>query len=124
MERIYPVFTPEENINADQIEHSEVIDWCYKNQSHSNVLILDLADIYLLQEKSKVLDIINEENDGMLQVGEDDWIISSDVKLKVQARLNSYAKTLQNGKEKEIVESLLKLLEISIVNKKNLYFIF
>ena len=124
MERIYPIFVPDESINEDEVEHTDVIQWCYNNLSHQNVLVLGLDDLSLIQFKSKVLDIINSENDSMLQIGEDDWIISQNVKENIKKELTHYIKTICSNREKAIIESILILLDISIKTNKNLYFIF
>ncbi|HEU4553600.1 MAG TPA: hypothetical protein VFS25_12220 [Chitinophaga sp.] len=126
MEKKYPIYVPFEYINEDLMEHGDVITWCNENlsESSSNALFLSLDDIYILQYNSEVLDIINEENGGMLQAGEDDWILSTEVKLRIFKRLKKYAETIEDGREKDILEGLLRLLDISIRTKKNIYFIF
>lgn len=53
----------------------------------------------------------------MLQPGEDDWIISQDVKSKVLNRLLVLKETIA-GREKEIVERIIMLLELAIRTKK------
>lgn len=122
MKRIYPIFVPEKNV--DDSEYSNAIKWCYDNLTHQNVIVLTSEDVYLLQYKSEVFDIINEENDGMLQMGEDDWIFSEKVKTNIYKKLNDYIKETQDARVKEIVTSLLSLIETSVKTNKNLYFLF
>ncbi|SKA40266.1 hypothetical protein SAMN04488128_105157 [Chitinophaga eiseniae] len=125
MERKYPIYVPEEHVNEDEMEHWEVIDWCVNNLSDSttNAMFLILDDVYMLTYNSQVLNIINEENNGMLESAEDDWIFSQEVKNNVLGRLLEL-RVYVSGREKEIVEGIVKLLELAIRTKKNVYFIF
>jgi hypothetical protein len=124
MTRNYLIFVPEKDVDEDAVEYSGVVEWCYKNLSHPNVIVLTLDDVYLLQYRSEVLDIINEENNSMLQEGEDDWVLHQEVKSRIQQKLLEYKNNIKDKREKDIVEYLLKLLEISIGTNKSLYFIF
>jgi hypothetical protein len=85
---------------------------------------LTINDVYLLQYRSEVLDIINEENNSMLQEGEDDWVFAQEIKLRIRQKLFEYKSNIKDEREKDIIEYLLKLLEISIITNKSLYFIF
>lgn len=125
MGHLYSIYVPGESIDEDKLEHSEVIDWCVNNLSNSstNAVFLSLEDVYMITYNCQVLDIINKENGGMLQSGEDDWIISQDVKNKVLNRLLVLKQTM-GGREKEIVEGIIMLLELAIRTRKNIYFIF
>jgi hypothetical protein len=126
MERTYPIFVPPEHIKEGDMEHYAVVDWCYEHLSDSttNALILTLEDIYLLQYKSEILDIINEENDSMLMAFEDDWIYSPEVKLKILVRLKEYQRKISIERVKSIAHDLIKLLEVSIQTNGNMYFLF
>lgn len=124
MERSYLIFVPEKEIDENALGYSRVIEWAYKDLLHSNILVLTLEDVYLLQYESRVLDIINEENDSMLQVGEDDWVISQDVKIRIRERLLKYYKNIKNNRVLEIVNSLLNIINVSIDTDKCLYFHF
>jgi hypothetical protein len=125
MKRIYPVFVPPEHIKEDYMEHSEVIDWCYKNlkDSTSSELILNLEDLEIL-EKSQVLNILNDVIFGIVSEGENDWLISAEDKLEVLKRWESYYSTLDNGRVKELLQKLIKLLKKSITTNANMYFCF
>ncbi len=70
--------------------YSDVVNWCYSHLSDSHVLVLDLDDVYMLQYESDILNIINDENDGMISEGEDDWIISQETKSKILDRFRLY----------------------------------
>ena len=123
MERKYLIFVPDTDVDEDELEYSEIVNWAYDNLHHSNVMLIDLDDIYKLQYKSEVFDIINNENHGMLQAGEDDWVISSDIKIRIKDKLSNYVKNVQNNDLMSIILRLINLLEISIQTGKNLYFI-
>jgi hypothetical protein len=122
--RIYPIFVPDESINEDNFTYSEVINWCYNNLSHPNVLVLTQDDLHFIQYQTIILDIINKENGSMLHEGEDDWIVSKDVKERLRNRLFVLEKNSGKKREKEILSSLLQLLDVSIISNKNLYFLF
>ncbi len=122
--RLYLVFVPDENIDESRSEYSDVIAWSYKNLSSQNVLSLNLEEIYYIQENSEIFDIINEENGSMLQVGEDDWIFSNEIKINIQKKLNVYKKKVLSERTQKIIQDLLLLLNISIRTNKNLYFVF
>jgi hypothetical protein len=124
MKKEYLIFVPESGIDEDLVGYSGVIEWCYKNLSHPNVMSLTLDDVYYLEYKSEILNIINEENDSMLREGENDWIIPTEVKLRIKRRLLTYEQQIKNNREKEIVTYLIKLLELSIKTGKSLYFTF
>ncbi len=124
MERIYPVFVLEENFNEETIEYSQAIDWCYNNLLHNNVFILNYDDLYCLQYKSQVLNIINEENCSMLQIGEDDWVIKNEIKTNISNKLKKYLEEEVCDKVIKLSNRLLELLELSVNTNKNIYFLF
>lgn len=124
MERIYPVFVLDESIIEEDLEYSKVIEWCYNNLTHSNILVLEQSDVYFLQYNSSILDIINKENDSMIQEGEDDWVILNEIKLRIKDKLSSHSKRNLSERERKIVVSIVRLLDISINTNKNLYFHF
>jgi hypothetical protein len=123
MKRNYLIFVPEKGVDENALGYSGVTEWDYKNLLHSNILVLTLEDVYLLQYESEVLNIINEENDSMLQVGEDDWVISQEIKIRIREKLLEY-KNIKNNKVLEIVNSLLNIINVSIDTNKCLYFHF
>jgi hypothetical protein len=118
------VFVPAEHIDEVQEEHAVVIEWALSHWHHPNVLVLTEEDVYLLQYQSQVLDIINQENDSMLQWGEDDWVIDSQTKGRLQHRLAQYAQELPVSREQQIVNDLLRLLATAQWTNKYLYFNF
>lgn len=120
----YLIFVLAENLDDDVLGYSGAIEWVIKNLKNSNVLILDIKDIYLLQYNSKVLDIINEANNSMIQEGEDDWIIFQDVKREILSQLNNYFQEIKGKRLSEIVSKLISLLKIAIDTNKYLYFKF
>lgn len=121
----YPIYVPAEHVNEDRMEHWQVIDWCVSNLSGSttNTMFLSMDDVYMLTYNSQVLHIINEENGGMLESGEDDWIFSQNIKHRVLRRLLDLSPSI-SGREREVVADIIKLLELAIRTKKNIYFIF
>lgn len=122
MEKKKIVFVP--TIEVDEAEYSEVVSWGYNNLTHENVLILTEQEIMSLQYKSKVLDIINELNDGMLQLYEDDWIFDESVKLGLKKTLSQNFNSITDSRLVDIVKKILTLLDISIETGKGLYFHF
>jgi hypothetical protein len=118
------VFVPPEHLDELQEEHAVVIEWALSHWHHPNVLVLTEEDVYLLQYQSQVLDIINQENDSMLQWGEDDWVIDRQTKGRLQHRLAQYAQKLPASREQQIVNDLLRLLAIAQRTNKYLYFNF
>lgn len=117
----YWIFVSPVEIDESTAEYAEVIEWSLKNLGSSNVLVLTSEDVYDLDYKSKVLDIINEENGSMLQWGENDWIFDRDVKLKIRERLYDYIMTMTDMRLKEIALKILDLLDLSISTERNLY---
>lgn len=124
MGREYLIFVPESNMDEDVVGYSAIINWCYENLSHSNVMRLTADDVYYLGYTSKVLDIINEENSSMIGAFEDDSIILNEVKIRIKRKLLVYEMKIKNNREKEIVKELLRLIDISIETNRNLYFWF
>lgn len=118
------VFVPAEHIDELQEEHAVVIEWALSHWHHPNVLVLTEEDVYLLQYQSKVLDIINQENDSMLQWGEDDWVIDRQTKGRIQHRFEQYVQELPASREQQIVNDLLRLLATAQRTNKYLYFSF
>ena len=118
------VFVPAEHVDELQEEHAVVIEWALSHWQHPNVLVLTEEDVYLLQYHSKVLAIINQENDSMLQWGENDWIIDRQTKERLQHRLEQYAQKSPTGREQQIVNELQRLLAIAQRTDKHLYFNF
>jgi hypothetical protein len=120
----YLIFVLDDSLDENDLGYSGAVEWVYKNLQHSNIFILDISDVYLLQYHSKVFDIINEENQSMLQEGEDDWIVSQDVKKKILSKLLTYLQEIKDNRLVEIVSELIRLLKLSIDTGKNLYFKF
>ncbi len=120
----YLIFVLAESLDDDELGYSGAVEWVFENLQNSNVLILGIKDIYLLQYNSKVLDIINEANNSMIQEGEDDWIISQDVKREILTQLNNYLQEIKVKRLIEIVSKLISLLKIAIDTNKYLYFKF
>lgn len=117
-----PIFVTDDSVDDDN--HSEVIDWCYANLNHKNVFIISSSDLYYLIYESQILDIINDENNSMLGEAEDDWIIENEIKLRIKTRLSDYVNLVTNKRELEMLESILRLIDVSIEMKRNLYFHF
>ncbi|UOQ72274.1 DMP12 family DNA mimic protein [Hymenobacter cellulosilyticus] len=115
---------PDESVDEDELEYSDVVDWALSHATHQNVLILTEEEVYFLDYQTAVLDIINEENDSMLQWGENDWVIDDQAKLRIRKRLLEYQQKLQAGKAGELVTKILRLLTVSIETRKHLYFNF
>ena len=124
MKRIYPICVPNEDVDEQEAEYSDVIEWCYGHLSHRNVLVLQEEDVYFLQHNTSVFDIINNDDNTWVEMGEDDWIISKETKKRIQKELKSYCKKISNERTKTLINSLLELLEISLRTNKNLYFLF
>lgn len=124
MSKYYIVFVVPEHLDEDEMGYSGVVEWVYRNFSSENVLVLEISDVYLLQYNSKVLDIINEANNSMLQVGEDDWVISHEAKLKIHNGLTAYYPQIKEMRLQKITSEIIRLLNISINTNKYLYFIF
>lgn len=122
MKRYYVIFVLDSNLEENNLEYSQVIDWCYENLSNPNVMVLNEDDVYFIQYKTLILDIINEENESMIQEGEDDWIFSEQVKQSIKKRLELYRNEDLCKRELDILNSLIDLINISILTKKNLYF--
>ncbi|KAA2243458.1 hypothetical protein F0L74_13260 [Chitinophaga agrisoli] len=123
-EHMYPVFVAPANFDEEQENfYEKAINWMNENRSHPNVLLLSQKDVYILNAGAS-LDIINEEIDGMLGPGEDDWIVSPEEKLRVFERLSSYVETISSGREKEILQDMLRLLGIAIKTNKIMYITF
>lgn len=122
----YPVFVPFETINEDEMEHGDLIEWCYENlkPGSKNALYLSEDEVYLLQYHSKILDIINDESGGMLQAGEDDWIISEEIKRNVIEKLERYEPEENDIRVKELLKEIMRLLNLSLRTGRNIYFIF
>lgn len=120
----YLVFVLTEHLDDDEIGYSGAIEWVHKNLQNSNVLILSLSDVYLLQYNSKVLDIVNDANNSMLQEGEDDWIISQEAKKDILSKLITYLHVVKDKRIIVIVSELIRLLKLSIDSNKYMYFKF
>lgn len=71
-----------------------------------------------------ILDIINEENESMIGLYEDDWILSQEVKINILTRLNNYMEHRVRRHEKAILNKIINLLIMSIDLNHNLYFLF
>ncbi|BDD05638.1 DMP12 family DNA mimic protein [Aureibacter tunicatorum] len=123
MVRIYPIFVLAEEINESQMNYSEAISWCYDNLNNPRVFVLQEEDIYFIQQKTCILDIINEEGDCMLQVGEDDWIISNEIKKRIYERFMTYIQD-SSQKLKTYLNPIIDLFSIAIKENKNIYFLF
>lgn len=124
MKSCFPIFVVDDTIKEDEVEYSAVVDWCYSNIPHPNIIKLIEEDVYLLQYKTSILDIINTEIDGMLQVGEDDWVIDHQHKLNLKKKLELYLPIIHNKRASEICSQLIVLLNKSISESKNIYFHF
>jgi hypothetical protein len=124
MGREYLIFVPESNMDEDVVGYSAIINWCYENLSHPNLMRLTADDVYYLGYTTKVLDIINEENNSMIGAFEDDAIILNDVKIRIKRKLLAYEMKIKNNRGKEIVKELLRLIDVSIETNRNLYFWF
>ncbi len=122
MERRFVIFVPEEKVNES--EYSYVIEWAYNHIQHPNVLSLSEEDVYFIQYKTEILDIVNKENDGMLQMGENDWIIFDDIKKQVQLKLENYNTLVTDNRINYLIRGIIQLLQKSINTKKNIYFNF
>lgn len=124
MDYTYLIFVPTEDVDEHTTDYHELHCWGNTRESHPNVLSVYMSDIYVLQKEDGILNIINQENDSMIGDGEDDDITSAEVKLNILVRLSNYYETLQHGKEKELLDEILRLLDISIRTKKAMYFRF
>lgn len=124
MGREYLIFVPEGNMDEDVVGYSAIINWCYENLSHPNLMRLTADDVYYLGYTTKVLDIINEENNSMIGAFEDDAIILNEVKIRIKSKLLAYEMKIKNNRGKEIVRELLRLIDVSIETNRNLYFWF
>ncbi|MCI5055276.1 MAG: hypothetical protein MRY83_04155 [Flavobacteriales bacterium] len=99
--------------------YSEIIEWLYNNQETKYVLTLSESDVYHLEYETELLDIINDENESMLQMGEDTWIHSEHIKTKILERIQ-----VSENKEDKLVRSIVTLLLLSLETDENLYFLF
>lgn len=124
MERPFFIFVPPEYLHEDEVEHSTVVDWAVAHLDHPNVVMLTEDEVYRLDYNSQVLAIVNEENDGMLQWGEDDWVIERDQLARIQHRLTYYARGLAPGRVQQIAYEVLRLADIAQRTNKYLYFNF
>ena len=124
MQRYYLVFVPDLFELKDQDDYSEVVDWAIMNLDSRNVLRLSEDDIYNFEYNTIVLDIINEENSGMLQMGEDDWIISDEIKQRILLQLQNYVKSLPENDIKRLTLEIIRLFTVAVERKANIYFLF
>jgi len=124
MERPFFIFVPPDHLNEDEVEHSAVVDWAVTHLEHPNVVALTEDEVYRLDYHSQVLAIVNEENDSMLQWGEDDWVIGRDQLARIQHRLTHYARELAPGRVQQIAHEVLRLADIAQRTNKYLYFNF
>jgi hypothetical protein len=124
MEREYIIFVPNQEMHEDEIEHSAIVDWAFRNLSHPNVLVLTSDDVYYLQYQSEVLDIINEENQSMLEMYEDDWVCDQAIKERIRQRLNEYLKRIKDARLIDLIKKILSLLDLSVSTNKSIYFNF
>lgn len=123
------ICVPEVHFGDDGIEFYEVVKWIRNNRDHPDGLYITVEDICFLDYETEVLDIINEESDNMLGYREDAWIIDEEDKLRIQNRLNIYlAEGLPDNdfrqKTESLIQSILRLLELSIKTKRYMYFQF
>ncbi len=118
------VFVPAEHLDEDVLEHYDVVNWAVTHLAHPNVVVLTEDDVYLLDYQSEVLTIVNEENGGMLQMFEDDWVIERDKLTRIQHRLAHYARGLPPGRVQQITHDVLRLAETALRTNKYLYFNF
>ncbi len=122
MNRQYLIFTTPNSIDDESTGYLSSINWAFTNLSNPNVLVLSEDDIHFIQYQTSILDIINEENESMIQQWEDDLIHSHETKLAIRKQLIEYQTAVCCNRENEFINSLLRLLDISIENKKYLYF--
>ena len=118
---MFPVFVLVDNLEEN---YEEAVNWCYANLNHKNVLSLSLEEVYFLQDNSKVLDLINEENSSMIGVYEDDWISDNVIKTKTLKRLKEYYSGWDDLNGRRILEKIIELFQTSISTNKNIYFHF
>jgi len=124
MERPFFIFVPPEHVDEDVVEHSAVVAWALAHLNHPNVVVLTEEEVYQLDYDSQVLAIVNEENDGMLQWGEDDWVIERGRLTRIRHRLAHYAQGLAPGRVQQITHEVLRLADIAQNTNKYLYFNF
>lgn len=122
MERHFFIFVPPEYLDEDAVEHEAVVDWALTHWNHPNVLVLTEDEVYQLDYHSQVLDIVNEENDSMLQWGEDDWVTERDRLARIQDRLRHYAQGIAPGRVQQIAHEVLRLADLAWHTNKYLYF--
>ena len=122
MERTYVVFVSTEEVDDD--DYSAVTDWAWDNIAHPQVLLLTEDEVYFLQYETPILDIINEEIKGMLQVTENDWIISEAHKRRIEKRMACYLAESPNDKAVLLASKILEVLRTSIRTGRNMYFNF
>lgn len=122
MSRTYTIFVPDEEIGNDA-GYSIAIDWCFKNLDHKNVYALNEDELYFIIENTDILNIINEENNSMLYIGENDWIITNDIKKSLKNRLTSILEE-KPDEIRKIYQRVIDLLTVSIDTNKYIYFNF
>lgn len=121
MERQYPVFILDDEMNDDDIGYYDAISWCYDHLDSKYVLVLSEDDVNTLVS-GQAVEIINDENSSMIGLFEDDWISSNSVKKNSLDRLKEYVLTIQSENERVLVLELIRLFELSIKKNKYLYF--
>lgn len=122
MKRQYLIFVPDKNLNETNSEYADIINWGLDNIGHSNVFALNEEEAYILQNETPILDYINDNNESMIQVGEDSWIDSIEVKNIVYNEVKDYHSKLKDGQIKDMVAKVLSILNISIQTGRNMYF--
>ncbi|RAJ05273.1 hypothetical protein LX64_02428 [Chitinophaga skermanii] len=125
MATLYPIFVPLEHIDEEFLSFYEVTDWCRENlkENSPNAYWLTQEDIHLITNRSHILHIINEESGSQLSEGNGGYIINPEVKQQISERLY-FAKERFVGRELEIVAQLVKMFDVAIKTKKNIYFCF
>ncbi|WP_129020194.1 hypothetical protein [Edaphocola flava] len=122
MKRQYLIFVPDKNLNETNTEYADIINWGFEHIGHSNVFALNEEEAYILQNETPILDYINDNNESMIQVGEDSWIDSIEVKNIVYNEVKDYYSKLKDGQIKDMVSKILSILNISIQTGRNMYF--
>ncbi len=116
------IFVPESNSCIE--EYSSALNWLYDNPMHKNVMRLTEDEIMLLQYQSNFFYIINEENNGFLENGEDDWIFDEQVKKIIFERLSLEFKENLPLRVRELLIKIIELIKISMKSKTHIYFVF
>ena len=123
MKRKFLISVLDNFLNENDYDYSEIIKWSYDNSLSPNVIVLSLKEIQIL-ERGESLNIINEENNSIIGFYEDGWIDSEGVKKRVLEKLENYLIKIKSLKERKLVNEIIRLLNISLERRKNIYFLF